>query len=583
LREAGIHIESICGGKGFCKKCRIILNKGEYDPISKDHLKGLTPQEVKQGYLLACRVRVNKDCEITIPVESRIDSPQILLAVQSPSGPIKPAIKKFCVQKTPASYLPFSSGQVRLEGYTGPRPLISPELLSRMAEMGAAVATMSYAGEIPEVIDLEEGHEDAPSFGLAIDLGTTTIVGILVNLQDACPISGGSTMNEQITYGEEVISRIAYTSETNGLSTLQQAAIHSINKVIERITRESGITPEQIRDVSVGGNTVMNYILTGTDPLPLEYANAQIVSLLPVVEAGSLGLNICRKAKIYCLPNVSRFLGGDAIGDVLTSGLHLSEQISLLIDLGTNGEVILGNCDWLASASCASGPAFEGGGILHGMRAMRGAIDHVEIDRETGNPSISVIGENPPRGICGSGIIDAVCGLFRAGILDFTGRLAEEGPWVREGPAGLEYLIAPAAITQIGRDIVITQQDMAYVMDSKAAICGAISVLMKKYRINLEAVQNVYLAGAFGTYVRPATLMEFGIIPAFPHAIFHQIGNGSLSGAFATLLSLDQRKMAENIAKKMVYIDLLTDMDFTEEYTAALYIPGKKELFPGQT
>lgn len=583
LRGTGIHIESICGGKGFCKKCRVILNKGEYDPISRDHLKGLTPEEVSLGYFLACRVRVNKNCEITIPVESRIDTPQILLAVQPPTSPLRPAIRSYNVQKTPASYLPFSSGQVRLEGYSGPRPLIDAELLSRMTEAEAAVAIVSYTGEIPEVIDISERDEQAALFGLAIDLGTTTIVGILVNLQDGNPICGGSTMNEQITYGEEVISRIAYTTNKGGLSTLQRAAIHSINKVIERVTCESGIKPEQIRDASVGGNTVMNYILTGTDPLPLEFANTQVIPQLPVVEASSLGLNLYRKAKVYCLPNVSRFLGGDAVGDVITSGIYSSEVLSLLIDLGTNGEVILGNCDWLSSASCASGPAFEGGGILHGMRAMRGAIDHVEIDSETGNPSLSVIGENPPRGICGSGIIDAVCGLFRAGILDFTGRLVEGGPWVREGPAGLEYLIAPAAITQIGRDIVITQQDMEYIMDSKAAVCGAISVLMKKYRIGLEAVHAVYLAGAFGTYVNPAILMEFGIIPAFPQAVFHQIGNGSLSGAYATLLSLEQRKTAEDIAKKMVYIDLLTDMDFTEEYTAALYIPGKKELFPNRT
>jgi uncharacterized 2Fe-2S/4Fe-4S cluster protein (DUF4445 family) len=581
LREAGIHIESICGGKGLCRKCRIILNKGEYEPISKDHLKGLTPEEVNQGYLLACRIRVYQNCEVTIPVESRIDTPQILLAVQPPSGPIKPAIKTFYVQKTPASYLPFSSDH-RLEGYTGPRPLISAELLSRMGTKEAAIATVSYAGETPEVIAVDDGKEHAIPLGLAIDLGTTTIVCILVDLIEGDPIGGGSTMNEQITYGEEVISRIAYTSDEGGLLTLQQAAVHSINKIVERIAKDSGIHTERIRDVSVGGNTVMTYILTGTDPLPLEFANTPVLHQLPVLEAGSLGLNICKKAKVYCLPNVSRFLGGDAIGDVLTSGIHLSAEISLLIDLGTNGEVILGNCDWLTSASCASGPAFEGGGILHGMRAMRGAIDHVTVDRETGNPSISVIGEHPPRGICGSGIIDAVCGLFRAGILDFTGRLVEGGAWVREGPCGLEYLIAPASMTQIGRDIVITQQDMAYVMDSKAAVCGAISVLMKKYRIVLEAVRNVYLAGAFGTYVHPSTLMEFGIIPAFPNAAFHQIGNGSLSGAFATLLSLDQRKIADTIAKKMVYIDLLTDMDFIEEYGAALYIPGRKELFPGK-
>jgi uncharacterized 2Fe-2S/4Fe-4S cluster protein (DUF4445 family) len=579
LREAGIHIESICGGKGFCKKCRIILDHGGYVPVSKDHLKGLTAEEVRQGYLLACRVRVDRDCEITIPVESRIDTPQILHSVKPPSGPINPAVKIYRVQKTGGSYLPFSSNH-RLEGYAGPRPVIEEDIRSRMDGLENAVAVVSYAGEVPEVIDVLPADEAGTPFGLALDLGTTTVVCMLVDLQTGRFMGGSSTMNEQITYGEEVISRIAYASNSEGLATLQKAAIRSINTVIERITQDNGISAEHIRDVCVGGTTVMNYILNGTDPLPLEFSNSPVLSRFPVLGAESLDLNICRKAKVYCLPNVSRFLGGDAIGDVLTSGMHLSDEISLLIDLGTNGEVILGHRDWLSSASCASGPAFEGGGILHGMRAMQGAIDHVEVDPETGRPSISVIGEKPPRGICGSGIIDVVCGLFRAGILDFTGRLMEASPWVREGPFGPEYLIAPAPLTRIGRDIVITQQDMAYIMDSKAAVCGAISVLMKKYRVSLDAVRHVYLAGAFGTYVHPDTLMEFGIIPAFPNASFHQIGNGSLSGAVATLLSREQRKIAEEIAEKMVYIDLLTDMDFIEEYGAALYIPGKKELFP---
>ncbi len=581
LREAGIHIESICGGKGFCKKCRIIFHSGEYEPISKDHLKGLTPEEVKQGYLLACRVRIKDDCEITIPVESRIDTPQILLTTKPPSVAINSAIKVYRAKKIPASYLPFSSNH-RLEGYTGTRPVVPESFHSRIDTLENPAAVVSYAGEIPEVIDVVEDDPPGTSMGLAIDLGTTTIVGILADLRDGHLVAGGSTINEQITFGEEVISRIGYAYGTDGLVTLQQAATRSINRVISQILHDSGISPEQIRDICIGGNTVMNYLLTGTDPLPLEYTDSAVISRLPVLDAETLGLNVCRKAKVYCLPNVSRFLGGDAIGDVLTCGMHTTAAISLLIDLGTNGEVILGNRDWLASASCASGPAFEGGGILHGMRAMRGAIDHIEVDPETGSPSISVIGEQSPRGICGSGILDAVCGLFRSGILDFTGRLVVGSTWVREGPYGPEYLIAPASVSGIERDIVITQQDMAYIMDSKAAVCGAISVLMKKYRVTLDQVEEVYLAGAFGTYVNPGTLMEFGIIPAFPNAEFHQIGNGSLAGALATLLSLEQRKMAEEIARKMVYIDLLTDMDFIEEYSAALYIPGKKELFPNR-
>jgi uncharacterized 2Fe-2S/4Fe-4S cluster protein (DUF4445 family) len=260
--------------------------------------------------------------------------------------------------------------------------------------------------------------------------------------------------------------------------------------------------------------------------------------------------------------------------------MHRSEELSLLVDLGTNGEMIIGNADWLASVSCASGPAFEGAGITSGMRAMRGAIEHITIDPETGAAAWTTIGGQRPRGICGSGIIDAAAGMAAAGILDFTGRLVEGKPGVVEGENGLTYVLVPKNQSETGRDIVLTSQDMVYLMDSKAAACGAIGVLLKKYRIRPEDIRHVYLAGAFGAYTDLGSITRFGIIPRFINAEFHPIGNGSLAGAAATLLSEGKRKEAGTIAEKMVYIDLLVDVDFIEEYTAALYIPGKKEYFP---
>jgi uncharacterized 2Fe-2S/4Fe-4S cluster protein (DUF4445 family) len=212
---------------------------------------------------------------------------------------------------------------------------------------------------------------------------------------------------------------------------------------------------------------------------------------------------------------------------------------------------------------------------------MRGAIEHVTIDQGTFTPSYRVIGDVAPKGICGSAIIDTVAEMFKVGVLDFAGKIVEGKPRVRHGATGLEYVIVPADQSQVGRDIVITQSDMAYIMDSKAAACGAIGVLMKKYKLSIDDVAHVYLAGAFGTYTNPKKLMEFGVLPAFPNAHFHSIGNGSLSGAFATLVSMENREAAQRIADKMVYIDLLVDVDFIEEYTAALYIPGKKRLFSG--
>jgi uncharacterized 2Fe-2S/4Fe-4S cluster protein (DUF4445 family) len=301
-----------------------------------------------------------------------------------------------------------------------------------------------------------------------------------------------------------------------------------------------------------------------------------------VQRAKSLGLDVHPDAYCFCLPNVSRFVGGDAVGDVLAARMHRSADIALLIDLGTNGEIVLGNRDWLASVSCASGPAFEGAGISHGMRAMRGAIEHVTIDPATGVARLQVVGDALPRGICGSGLIDAVTGMFRAGILDFKGKIVPSHPSVRTGPEGPEYRMVAKEHTATHRDIVITQRDMDYFMDSKAALCGAIGVLLKKYRVQVADVRWVYLAGAFGAFTDMQNAAAFGIIPSFFNARVHGIGNGSLSGAFMTLLSYPLRTEAQEIADMMVYIDLLVDPDFIEEYTAALSIPGKKELFPGR-
>jgi uncharacterized 2Fe-2S/4Fe-4S cluster protein (DUF4445 family) len=330
----------------------------------------------------------------------------------------------------------------------------------------------------------------------------------------------------------------------------------------------------------------MHYLLLGYDPGILEIANADIPRAPTMVKARTLGLHTHGDACVWCLPDVSRFIGGDAVGDTVASGMYTSHELSLVVDLGTNGEVILGNAEWMASVSCASGPAFEGAGISSGLRAMKGAIDHVTIDPASGNVAWTTIGNERPKGICGSGIIDAAAAMAGAGIMDFTGRLVEGRSGVRQradtgnGDPGLEFVLVEKGQTATGRDIVITRDDLTYLMDSKAAVCGSIGVLLKKYRVPVGDVRRVYLAGAFGAYADTAKIVKFGIIPDFFRAEFHQIGNGSLSGAAAALVSRTKRHDAEKVARKMVYIDLLVDADFIEEYSSALHIPGRQEYFP---
>jgi len=584
LREAGIRIESICGGKGKCGKCKVILERGEIEKIDTEPDKLLSPQELEEGYHLACMVRLLGDCVFTIPAESRIESPKILLSAELKIDELDPSSRKYLTEVSPFrdTSLLIPHRRIKLTGYSGLQPRVDEDVYGKLQMITGdpVTATLTRTGGFPEIIDVEPGDRTGFNYGLAVDVGTTTIVALLADLNTGEILGWASDMNRQITYGEELVTRIAFAREMEGMEKLQRAVVQSINNVIAQLTSETGGNAEDITDVCAGGNTVMNHLLAGLDPSYLEMANVE-VSRDPIIrKAKTLGLDTNPEAYVYCLPNVSRFLGGDAIGDVIASGMHESDEISLMVDLGTNGEIIFGNRSWLFSSSCASGPAFEGQGVRHGMRGARGGIEHVKIDPETYRAEVSVIGGVPPKGICGSGIIDVCAEMFKVGILDFVGKLVPgKTPLVREGTDGLEYVVVPAEETATGRDIVITQADLDYVIDSKAAACGAITVLMKKLKLSIHDVRHLYLAGAFGTYTDMRNAVRLGIFPEFPNAEIHPIGNGSLSGAYATLMSMAKRDQAREIAEKTVYIDLLVDVEFMEEYSSALYIPGK-EYFP---
>lgn len=584
LRDAGIWLESICGGKGFCGKCRVILTRGSChaEPETGSPCR-LSDAEKQQGYYLACQVTLTADAEFLIPVESRIDSPQILISPTVKVGTVSAAVSRYRVDVSPSFGLPFASQSIRFLGYSGPRPRMSDALYNTLLSQSVSSpgsANLSLATSPPEVIAAGPAESSGRLCGAAIDLGTTTVVGCLADLETGEILATASTMNRQITYGEELMTRIGYASTGAGLFALRNAALESVNIVLGALAQSAGIDPSSVMDTCIAGNTVMNHLLLGTAPKELDLANAP-VSRAPVeVTAAELGLCACPESRVYILPNVSRFVGGDAIGDALASGLYAAEDICLVIDLGTNGEIILGNRDWTASVSCASGPAFEGAGITHGMRAMKGAIDHVKPVPVTREISFTTIGNAPARGICGSGIIDTAAAMLDTGALDFAGKIRHPHPRVRPGPGGYEYLVAPASETATGRDIVITQADIDYLMDSKAAACGAIAVLLKKYKAGVGDIRHVYLAGAFGAYTDIGNATRLGILPEFPNAEIHPVGNGSLSGAYATLVSTRCRSVAEHIAEHMVYIDLLVESSFAEEYSAALYIPGSPELFP---
>jgi uncharacterized 2Fe-2S/4Fe-4S cluster protein (DUF4445 family) len=585
MREGGVRIESLCGGKGICGKCRVIHESGDIQEFSDAAEKFLSQEELNEGYKLACTTRLLGDCVFTIPTESRIDSPQILLSAELSIDEPDPSSRKYLLEASPYVNNPLliPHRTIRLQGYTGIQPRVGEEVYGKLQVIGDGpiTASVSRTNGFPEIIDVEPGDRTEYNYGLAVDIGTTTVVGLLVDLNTGNMLARASEMNRQITYGEELVTRISFARTKEGLDRLQQIVVSTINEVIARVTKEAGIDPEDITDLCAGGNTVMNHLFAGVDPGYLEIANVE-VSREPIIKkAKRLGLNINPEAYAYCVPNVSRFLGGDAIGDVLAANMHKSDELSLMVDLGTNGEIVFGNSSWLFSSSCASGPAFEGTGVRHGMRGARGGIDHIKIDPETYQAEYTTIGNAKAKGICGSGLIDLAAELFGVGLLDFVGKLIPgKTPLVREGKWGLEYVVVPEEKTTIGQDIVLTQADLDYVIDSKAAACGAITVLMKKLKITIDDIRHLYVAGAFGTYTDLGNAVKLGIFPELPNAEVRPIGNGSLSGAYATLMSMGKRREAKEIAERTVYVDLLVDVEFMEEYSRALYLPGAKEYFP---
>ena len=583
MREEGIHIESLCGGKGLCGKCKVILEKGSLKKKSTSGTdKLLSKEEIEQGYHLACMVRLIEDCTFTIPTESRIENPKILLSAELELPEVKPSISKHLVELLNKGGGLLTYRHLNLQGYQGTTPRIPEGVYDKIKSItgNTLTATVTRTRGHPEIVNLEKGDTTSRNFGLAIDIGTTTIVAVLADVKIGKILSTSSGLNKQITFGEDLVTRVAVSGKKGGLKKLQKAVVTSINEVLASLYSDVGVDPNEVTDVCVGGNTVMTHLFAGLDSTYLEIANVD-VSRDPIIVKGSeIGLNINPEAYVYCIPNVSRYLGGDAVADVITSGMHSSEETSLVVDLGTNGEIIFGNNKWLFSCSCASGPAFEGQGIRHGMRAAIGGIEHVKIDHTTKKSNLSVIGDVLPKGICGSGLIDLLAEIFRVGVMDFVGKFIPSSPNVRRGNWGLEYIVAPAVETGIGKDIVLTQADLDYVIDSKAAACGAITVLMKKHKVSIYDVKNIYLAGAFGTYTSIESATRLGIFPEFPNGKYHNIGNGSLSGAYSTLMSMGKRREASEVAKRMMYVDLLVDNEFIEEYSKALYIPGASEYFP---
>lgn len=597
LKKEGIYLVSSCGGKGTCGKCRIKIHSGKY----KTSASGKIFQADKEkGIVLACRTFPESDISAEILEEARLvvgdkialsKSKDLSELFRSFDKEITPIVKRLNIKLPPPtiedhiSDLERLKRDLELKGVRGMR--FSHRLVSSMAgdiRRHNWEIHLAYV-DGPEAIFVISDKQ-AAKYGIAVDIGTTTIVVYLIDLSDGKLVDVGSTYNSQIRYGDDVITRIFHAAEGRcdskpggGLEELRGTVTDDINTITDTIIERHGINKERIECAVISGNTTMSHIFWGLDPGHIrEEPYIPTVNSFPLWKAGTARLHINKQAPVYTLPCVASYVGGDIVSGVLASKMHRNHETALFMDIGTNGEIAIGNNEWLMAAACSAGPCFEGSGIKHGMRATEGAIEAVRIASGTFEPSISVIGNTVPIGICGSGMIDAMSEMFLSGVIDRKGKFVREIKTcrIREGDEGVEFVLYKGT-----KDIVLTEVDIENVMRAKAAIYAGLSSLIKEIGFTLDNIERVYIAGGFGNYLNVDRAVIIGMLPDIPKEKFMFLGNTSVAGAYLCLLSEKLRKEAEEIARKMTYMELSVSRNFMDEYMSALFLPHTDMgLFP---
>ena len=586
---ARVHINASCGGAGTCGKCRAILKEGNFRSEPNIHL---SPQESAQGYVLACLTVIEGDLRVEIPKEAgkgegmRVDMGRIPGSelLQIGNRKIETRTKKIHL-KLPAPTLSDNVSdlarlrrELRRGGYWGPDVSCGLSVVQKLGQVlrdanWDVTVTLMWTGDDIEIMDIEAGDVTRSRYGLAIDVGTTTVVAYLVHLNSGQIVDVESDLNAQIRCGEDVISRIVYATEIGTVAEVHGLIIETIGGLVDRLTTRNGLPPENIDSIVTAGNTTMTHLLYGLDPRYIrEEPYIPTVNQFPVIKSSEIGINVNPNANIYSLRGTASYVGGDISAGILASQLHKSEELAIFIDIGTNGELVLGNKDWMVAASCSAGPAFEGGGVEFGMRASQGAIEGVHIDRDTLEPTCHVIGDIEPEGICGSGMIDLLAEMYLAGVIDQKGRFMTDlkTDRVREGDTGLEYVL----VRRDGaRDIILTAADLDNIIRTKGAIYAGFRTLLTEMGLTFQDVARFVIAGGFGNYIDIEKAVIIGLLPDLPEERFHFIGNASIIGAYLVLLSKEMRLEAEEIARKMTYIELSVSRSFMDEYMSALFLP----------
>jgi uncharacterized 2Fe-2S/4Fe-4S cluster protein (DUF4445 family) len=598
-RDWGEDIESVCGGKAVCGKCIVKIDTSLFarhginpdhnplSPPSRKELSYLASRGLDRSYRLACHANVLGDVVVTVPETSRRAKHVLRKASIKRAVPLKPSLRKYYLEVSPATLKDPRSDAERLASrLTGEFGLKNVrvdyatlgKLPSVLHEAGRKItATVRMDGN---VIDVQPGYAGG-LYGVAVDIGTTTVAAYLCDLASGEILGTDASLNPQIAYGDDVISRINYAmTAPGGLEKLNFEVISCIGGLITSLTAKQGILPHDVSEMTVVGNTAMHHIFLKLDPAELARAPfAPVVSSSMDINNAVLGLGLNATAGVHTLPVIAGFVGADTVGVLIAEEPHKQDKNILIVDIGTNGELVLGNREKLLCASCAMGPAFEGGNIKYGMRAAPGAIEKVKIDCKTLEVKFKVIGDNKwntqpgpvkARGICGSGIIDALAEMARAGIIESNGRFnkniaSDRLVMTKEGPS---FIIAHGAESESGRDITIGIDDVRSVQLAKAAMQAGARILMDKLKI--QCLDKVVLAGAFGSYIDKDNALAIGLFPGCELKNVYSVGNAAGEGARLALVNTDKRREAEEIARKIDYVELTTEPGFQKYFVKGL-------------
>lgn len=611
---AGIYVHSICAGEGICGKCKVIVREGSVSTVPTSLL---TREEIQRSFVLACQTTVNSDVEVELPLETRLEEVQILTETERKKRLVGlfGEAEEVESQEKLEKKLKFSISPLARKVYLElPEPSLDDNLsdlhriyreLKRKEKFPVMQTGLANIKKIPsllrasdwkvtvtlgrrngtvELVQFEGGDTASRNYGVAIDIGTTTVVASLVDLNTGATVATKANYNTQVSYGEDVITRIIYAGEPNGLQRLNTAVVENINGLIGALVTDNNIKFSDITAVLASGNTTMIHLLLGIDPAYIrQEPYVPSANLMPVIRAAEIGIKINPRGLLAALPGVSSYVGSDITAGVLASGMTEFREITLLMDIGTNGEIVLGNSEWLMCASCSAGPAFEGGGVKCGMRASKGAIQSLKINHATDVIKYSTIGNVLPRGLCGSGLIDTLAELMRYRIIDRAGRINREMAWGRiiENEEGPEYILARQEESAIENPIVITENDIANIIRSKGAMFVGTEFLLKKAGLTFNDIHKFYIAGGFGNYLNIENAIIIGLLPDLPLEKFQFIGNSSLTGAKMSLVSKEAYERAVYIAENMTNFELSVEPGFMNEYTSALFLPHTNlELFP---